>query len=168
MTIKDAEKLTGLTAKSIRFYESKGLINVERNETNDYRNYSENDIRQLMKIKTYRYFGFSIEEIKELLQSDSKSIIEKIELTVQKNCNEEKNIHSQNDLLIGLTKSLKKSNSAVEEFAETINFLESDELKEIGEIIDDIGFPSLHKTIYLNRSNSTEFLLQHYLSKLLY
>lgn len=37
MQIKDVEKLTGLTAKSIRFYEAKGLIKVERNEENSYR-----------------------------------------------------------------------------------------------------------------------------------
>lgn len=36
MTIKDVEKRTGLTAKSIRYYESKGLITVARNDDNDY------------------------------------------------------------------------------------------------------------------------------------
>ena len=64
MTIKDAEKLTGLTAKSIRLYESKGLITVDRNEENDYRNYTEENINQLKRIKVYRYFDFSIDEIK--------------------------------------------------------------------------------------------------------
>ena len=44
MTIKDAEKLTGLTIKSIRYYEEKGLINIERNNENDYRKYTEDDI----------------------------------------------------------------------------------------------------------------------------
>lgn len=34
MTIKDVEKITGLTAKSIRYYEDKGLLKVERNEEN--------------------------------------------------------------------------------------------------------------------------------------
>ncbi len=36
MTIKDVEKLTGLTAKSIRYYEAKNLIAVARNEGNSY------------------------------------------------------------------------------------------------------------------------------------
>ena len=32
MTINEVEKEVGITAKSIRLYEAKGLINIERNE----------------------------------------------------------------------------------------------------------------------------------------
>ena len=67
MTIKEVEKLTGLTAKSIRYYEDKGLVTVERNEENDYRSYSEVEVNRLKKIKLLRYLEFSVEEVKELL-----------------------------------------------------------------------------------------------------
>ena len=40
MRIKDVEQRTGLTRKSIRFYEAKGLLNVKRTE-NTYRDYDE-------------------------------------------------------------------------------------------------------------------------------
>ena len=79
MTIKDAEKLTGLTLKSIRYYEEKGLINIERNEENDYRNYTEEDIERLKLIKVLRYLDFSIEDISLMFKNDNvkESLTEK-------------------------------------------------------------------------------------------
>ena len=63
MKINDVKKITGLTAKAIRLYESKGLINVSREE-NGYRNYSENDVEVLKKIKLFRRIGIAISDIK--------------------------------------------------------------------------------------------------------
>lgn len=72
MKIKEAEDLTGLTAKSIRLYESKGLISVARDKGNDYRNYTEENIETLKKIKLYRFIGFSIDEIGYMLEDKDK------------------------------------------------------------------------------------------------
>ena len=63
MKINDVEKLTGLTAKAIRLYESKGLISVLREE-NGYRNYTEKDVEALKEIKLFRTIGISISDIK--------------------------------------------------------------------------------------------------------
>ncbi|MCK3936933.1 MerR family transcriptional regulator [Streptococcus suis] len=67
MQVKDVEKLTGLSTKAIRLYEEKGLIEVARNPLNDYRDYSEENVRQLRLIKLLRYFEFSLAEITALL-----------------------------------------------------------------------------------------------------
>lgn len=48
MTINDVEKITGLTKKSIRYYEEKGLILPKRLD-NDYRSYNEEDVQKLKK-----------------------------------------------------------------------------------------------------------------------
>lgn len=50
MKINDVEKITGLTAKAIRLYESKGLISVTRKE-NGYRSYTEDDVKLLKVCK---------------------------------------------------------------------------------------------------------------------
>ena len=63
MKINDVEKITGLTQKAIRLYESKGLINISRDE-NGYRNYSNNDVEILQKIKHLRSAGISLSDIK--------------------------------------------------------------------------------------------------------
>ncbi|MDE6024697.1 MAG: MerR family transcriptional regulator [Lachnospiraceae bacterium] len=72
MKIKEVEQLTGLTAKSIRHYESKGLLRVERDEENDYRSYTEENVQELKKIRLLRFLDFSIEQISELQQADEK------------------------------------------------------------------------------------------------
>lgn len=63
MRINDAEKITGLTQKAIRLYESKGLVNIVRDQ-NGYRDYSDENIEDLKKIKLLRSVGISIADIK--------------------------------------------------------------------------------------------------------
>lgn len=63
MKINDVEKLTGLTQKAIRLYESQGLLKVSR-DGNGYRNYSEEDIKLLRNIKVLRSVGISVSDIK--------------------------------------------------------------------------------------------------------
>lgn len=68
MNIKEAEEETGITRQNIRFYEKKGLIRPERNQENDYRQYSMEDIQRLRTIKMLRKLDFSVEDIKEVLE----------------------------------------------------------------------------------------------------
>ena len=53
MTIKELEERTGLARANIRFYESEGLISPKRLD-NGYRDYSEEDVVTLEKIKLLR------------------------------------------------------------------------------------------------------------------
>lgn len=61
--ISDVERLTGLSAKSIRLYESKKLLNVNRGD-NSYREYTDENIENLKKIKLMRELGIAIADIK--------------------------------------------------------------------------------------------------------
>jgi DNA-binding transcriptional MerR regulator len=63
LKINEVEKQTGLTQKAIRLYESKGLIQVSRNE-NGYRDYSFDAIETLKTIKLLREAGLPIADIK--------------------------------------------------------------------------------------------------------
>lgn len=65
MRIKEVEKATGLTAKAIRLYESKGLLSVARESENDYRDYSEADVHRLQNIAVLRRLDIPVKEIKE-------------------------------------------------------------------------------------------------------
>ena len=67
MQIKDVEVLAGITKKNIRFYEKEGLLNPRRNVNNDYREYSEEDVAVLKKIKLLRKLDVPVEEIRLLL-----------------------------------------------------------------------------------------------------
>lgn len=70
MNIKDVEKTTEITKQNIRFYEKQGLIHPSRNPENDYREYSEEDIRTLKLIKILRKLQMPIEQIKLVINSE--------------------------------------------------------------------------------------------------
>lgn len=66
MNIKEAEKEVGIRKANIRYYEEQGLITPHRNSDNNYRDYCEEDIICLKKIKALRMLGISVAEIREL------------------------------------------------------------------------------------------------------
>ncbi|PIT12806.1 hypothetical protein BGI32_10765 [Snodgrassella alvi] len=66
MKISTAEKLSGLSSKTIRDYEAAGLIRPLR-QRNGYRSYSEADIATLCFIKHAREVDFSLAQIAQLL-----------------------------------------------------------------------------------------------------
>ena len=65
MNIKEMEQRSGLPRSGIRFYESEGLLSPARSP-NGYRDYSEDDLDTLTKIKRLRSLGLSLQEIKEV------------------------------------------------------------------------------------------------------
>ncbi len=68
MKIKEVSERTGLTKKTIRYYEAEGLLSPEKQWQNgrEYRNYSEADIQRLTKIAALRRARFSVEEIRHI------------------------------------------------------------------------------------------------------
>jgi len=67
MNISKVAKATGLTAKTIRYYESIGLIKAPVRSDNGYRSYTEGSLRELRFVKRARETGFNLEECQELL-----------------------------------------------------------------------------------------------------
>ena len=66
MNIGAAADLTGLPAKTIRYYEDIGLVVPERT-ANGYRRYAEQDLHRLAFLQRARGLGFSIDECRLLL-----------------------------------------------------------------------------------------------------
>ena len=68
MNISQIAKKTGLSSKQIRDYEKAGLLPQAKRSAAGYRMYSENDIQRLTFISNARQVGFSLAQIKQLLQ----------------------------------------------------------------------------------------------------
>lgn len=66
MKIHEVETLVGVTKKNIRFYEEQGLLSPRRNSENGYREYGEEDIACLRRIKLMRKLGVPIAEIRQM------------------------------------------------------------------------------------------------------
>lgn len=91
MTIREMEARSGMTRANIRFYEAEGLLQPARKE-NGYRDYSEEDLTALKRIKLLRALGLPLIEIKQL-QLGGKSLCAALdareaELTAQQQQNE--------------------------------------------------------------------------------
>lgn len=67
MKINEVEGLVGITKKNIRFYEEQGLLAPRRNSENGYRDYGEEEVQTLRRIKALRKLGVPIEEIRQML-----------------------------------------------------------------------------------------------------
>lgn len=66
MNIREVSELSGLPAKTIRYYEDIGLIAPPRS-ANGYRSFRESDLHKLAFLGRARAMGFSIEDCRALL-----------------------------------------------------------------------------------------------------
>lgn len=67
MKINEVEVLAGIAKKNIRFYEEQGLISPRRNPENGYRDYGEEDVLVLRRIRLLRKLDVPIDEIRLML-----------------------------------------------------------------------------------------------------
>lgn len=67
MKINEVEALAGIAKKNIRFYEEQGLISPRRNPENGYRDYGEEDVLVLRRIRLLRKLDVPIDEIRLML-----------------------------------------------------------------------------------------------------
>jgi len=67
MNISTVSSRSGVPAKTIRYYESVGLIPAARRAGNGYRQYTEMDIQTLSFVQRARSLGFSVDDVASLL-----------------------------------------------------------------------------------------------------
>jgi DNA-binding transcriptional MerR regulator len=72
MAMGAALRLFGLTARAIRFYEEKGLIEARRDERN-HRYFDDKARRRLALITELRAAGLSLADIREVLAAEERS-----------------------------------------------------------------------------------------------
>ena len=87
MNIGEAAKKSGLSVKTVRYYDKINLIKPIKNKATNYRHYTTADLAKLQFIGKARRFNFSIKECKELLslyENQNRSSKEVRNLTLTK------------------------------------------------------------------------------------
>lgn len=71
MLIGELSKRTGFSHDTIRFYEKKGLIDIDKKERrqNNYKEYTEAVYEKLILIKTIKMLGFTLNEIDDFISA---------------------------------------------------------------------------------------------------
>lgn len=67
--IKDFSQMTGVTHRTLHYYEEIGLLTPASKTESGHRVYSEMDLKKLQQIVTLKFMGFSLKKIKAILSS---------------------------------------------------------------------------------------------------
>ncbi|MEV6393276.1 MerR family transcriptional regulator [Streptomyces sp. NPDC051907] len=67
MRIGELAERAGVTTRTLRYYESRGLLPARR-AVNGYRAYDEDDLRLLLQIRTLQDFGFDLEDTRPFVE----------------------------------------------------------------------------------------------------
>ena len=69
MTIKEISTLTGISTRTLRYYDSIGLLCPTEKTEAGYRLYDENALERLQQILYFRELDFSLKSIKEIIEN---------------------------------------------------------------------------------------------------
>lgn len=78
---KEISDMAGVTVRTLQYYDKIDLLKPSYKNENGYRFYTDKDLMNLQKIISLKFLGFSIEDIKKLLVSETS---EKITLIKEK------------------------------------------------------------------------------------
>ncbi|MBC6936638.1 MAG: heavy metal-responsive transcriptional regulator [Chloroflexi bacterium] len=73
MQIKELSDRTGVSRKTIRYYEQIGLLSPAKRAENRYRVYDTTDVERLRFIKSARALDFTLQEIAQILATRDRS-----------------------------------------------------------------------------------------------
>ena len=68
-TVGELAALAGVSPRTIRYYDKKGLLCPVAYSENQYRQYDKSSLLQLQQVLMLKYIGFSLEEIIQIFQS---------------------------------------------------------------------------------------------------
>ena len=74
LSIGTMSKRSGVNIETIRYYERRGLIGPPPRTAGGYRMYAENDVRRLTFVRRARELGFSLDEVRALLNLADRRI----------------------------------------------------------------------------------------------
>jgi len=112
--INEVSALTGITKRTLQYYDDEGLLQVRRDENNS-RMYDEDDLLRLWKILIYKEMGFKLSEIRIILDMSEElqlgAIEERMNIIASKK--------GELDLQLKLAEYVKTSGIPLFEGAET-------------------------------------------------
>lgn len=155
--IGDLAKGTGLSIRTLHYYDEIGLLSPSHRNQAGHRFYGDQDIIQLQQILSLRQLGFSLDEIRECLQSPEFSLPQVIELhRVQ--------VREQ----IALSRTLLKRLDAIAAQLETTHTVAVENLIEAMETISMSGqyFTTEQQAVLESRFNEHETEWQDLLSQI--
>ena len=74
--INEFARLCGVTPRTLKYYEERGLLKPAYTGQNSYRYYSFSQLDEVSAILLFRDYGFSLEEIQKIMEQNDLSGVE--------------------------------------------------------------------------------------------
>ncbi|WP_042148087.1 MerR family transcriptional regulator [Paucisalibacillus sp. EB02] len=113
-TIGKLSKNTGVTVRTLDYYDEIGLLNPSSKTEGGHRLYSEDDVMQLERVLALKYMGFSLDKIKEILGTKALNWQESIQQQLDMVKREQERLKMLEQALLGVSYSI--------EFEEEVNW----------------------------------------------
>ena len=78
--IKEFAALTKVTVRTLHFYDKIGLLAPSYQKANGYRVYTDKDLLKLQQIVTLKFMGFSLGQIKDLLDRKGYEVVKSLKI----------------------------------------------------------------------------------------
>ncbi|MNQ71216.1 HTH-type transcriptional activator TipA [compost metagenome] len=82
--VGELARLTGLTVRTLRFYDQIGLFSPSAQTESGHRQYDASDLSRLQQIVSLKEMGLSLDEVKSLLLNEQISPLEIVNLQIEK------------------------------------------------------------------------------------
>ncbi|MHB8074525.1 MerR family transcriptional regulator [Desulfosporosinus fructosivorans] len=122
MKISEVVEITKLTKKAINYYEEEGLIKPDVNPENNYREYSQSNVDELVQISLLRQLDVSVKEIREII-SKPKMLKDKLEQHLISLDEEIDRLGKSKNVLKSCLNSIIDSNDGLPELTKQLIFL---------------------------------------------
>lgn len=105
-SVQQLATLSGITVRTLHYYDEIGLLKPSRIEKNGYRSYEEPELLKLQQILFFREMEFSLEQIGEMFSSPRFDAVEAL-------CDQRKLIELKKKRLTGLIHTIDKTISSM-------------------------------------------------------
>jgi len=139
--IKEISDLTSVSVRMLHHYDKIGLLKPSMRTSNGYRWYSERDLAMLQQIIALKFFGFSLSQIKTMLQQ---------ELTIQEG------LHAQQKMLEGQVESLRLALDTLGTVLQKYKTSKSLDWKHLIELIERYRMAEEIKNTWANNLNEKQ------------
>lgn len=124
MTIKEFSRLCGCNPQTLRYYDHVDLLKpVKVDSWTGYRYYDEDQALQYVKIKNLQMAGFSIDEIRGLLDADNDTIFKAFSAKIKE---QEDRLQKTREIRQSYLSEVQRMKEKVKEFRETVLSLMED------------------------------------------
>lgn len=139
--IKEISDLTKVSVRMLHHYDKIGLLKPSMRTPNDYRWYSEQDLEKLQQIIALKFFGFSLSQIKTMLQE---------KLTVGQSLN------AQQQMLQNQVESLRLALDTLDDVLERYKVSKSLDWKHLIELIERYRMAEEIKSTWAGKLNEKQ------------